>query len=60
MSAIKLTGLCLILAMQACATHQESVAPPAPCASTQKDCGPARPLNWAIADARTSVHAQVS
>jgi hypothetical protein len=39
-----------LVLLQACATPVLD-APPAPCASIQHDCGPARPLNVAGAPA---------
>lgn len=36
--------------LQACVTA-ELAAPPAPCASTAPDCGPAKPLNTSVAQA---------
>ena len=47
---MKSTFAALLLAglLQACATPVLN-APPAPCASTESDCGPARPVNWSVA-----------
>jgi hypothetical protein len=39
-------GLCVLLS--ACAAG-DLAAPPAPCASTARDCGPAKPLNTGVA-----------
>lgn len=43
-----LTVLGITLVIQACTTT-ELAAPPAPCASAERDCGPAKPLNVAVA-----------
>lgn len=42
------TVLFLAFLLQACATPVLD-APPAPCASIESDCGPARPVNWGVA-----------
>jgi hypothetical protein len=34
--------------LQACATPLLD-APPAPCASIERDCGPAKAVNWSLA-----------
>lgn len=43
-----LAMLFLVCLLQACATPLLD-APPAPCASIESDCGPARPVNWGLA-----------
>lgn len=43
-----IAGLTAAMLLQACATT-ELAAPPAPCASAERDCGPAKPLNVAVA-----------
>ena len=51
---MKPTTLLAVLAaaglLHACTTA-ELQAPPAPCASTERDCGPAKPLNTFLAQA---------
>ncbi|WP_179190102.1 hypothetical protein [Hydrogenophaga sp. IBVHS1] len=47
-SVLTIFGLTVLL--QACAMG-ELAAPPAPCASTVPDCGPAKPLNTSVAQA---------
>lgn len=49
MNSFKLLSACLLIAVQGCATQTELAAPPAPCASTARDCGPAHPLNQGLA-----------
>ncbi|MGE4154062.1 hypothetical protein [Hydrogenophaga sp.] len=38
----------IVLLLQAC-TAGRLAAPPTPCASTERDCGPAQPLNTTAA-----------
>ena len=49
MKRYKIMCLSLLLTLAGCATNQELAAPPAPCASTARDCGPAHPLNQGLA-----------
>jgi hypothetical protein len=43
-------ALSMVFLLQACAMG-ELAAPPAPCASTAPDCGPAKPLNASVVQA---------
>lgn len=40
--------------LQACATPLLD-APPAPCASIERDCGPAKAVNWSVASSSSVV-----